>query len=908
MKRITTTLLAYFFLLTYSTNPLFGLTTLYEEQMINLGKRYERAGDYQKAFELYNNYQKENQFSEEIERRLRAVRPMLKKSQNVAPAPEKKSSPAKPKNDSSQLERVFALQVLTTRKDYRKAAEREKRKFESYGLESYLKEGSNLYLRCNPSENRSNLQSGIDILKKRRKDYFIVRDEIAMDSTSSKNDSQEIQKREPVARPTPVVQTPKKVEVTPTETIEEPKAVQPPVIARNPREESSSQSPALTQNPREALNNTPPALNRNPRDVLNRNPREALNNRPSNLHRLKGGKSKYTVNEGYKALNGKQLSKAKEIFGDILKYNEKDIDASFGYALAFMNEGDWIKAYITLGKVIEDTDREDIQKTYKSIRYNMNLKEGWKNVATSPDKAVSYFQKAGEVERTTDVSEGLAYAYSNNKEFDKAIPEAKKLYSEKKSFKSASLLIDAYLKAKQNENARSFFESLDPVFQANMEYNPKREEMIAEVEKLMELEEYHQAKSLLRELYLMFPTNMKVLLYFAQVYQAEKKYKSSLEYYRTVLAKEKDNVDSLMGISEIHIALEQYKDAIKVLEEIKLIDDKAEVDKIIADVKLKNHMKNEEFKEAKLLAKEMLLEDPTNLKLYVILGDLNMKEQRNRDAYFYYGRAFQLSPDSFEIRMKLLGLLLEQNLFDQTQTLLGKFDGFKMKADERTELRDFYIKFYKKYTAVSLEEKDYVYALKGAKAGLQMEPDDTFFIESAGWAGLNSKQYNDAIFYFSKILAKDPDNYTIRYGMGLAYVNLKQFEKAREYFRYAEKSIDIDLLYKVAEIYKDTGFKKDSYRVIKLIEELGKHSVVAQAPPPDKELAKVPVMESVSKTNSPRDSMNTYNPFIIGGTEASFKPPEVAQPVGTRTISEAVPTLVPEPEQIEIKKKSGSWF
>jgi len=226
----------------------------------------------------------------------------------------------------------------------------------------------------------------------------------------------------------------------------------------------------------------------------------------------------------------------------------------------------------------------------------------------------------------------------------------------------------------------------------------------------------------------------------------------------------------------------------------------------------------------------------------------------------------------------------------------------------------FYLKFYKKYTATSLEEKDYEYALKAAKSGLKMEPNDTFFIESAGWAGLNSKKYNDAIFYFSKILAKDPKNWTIRYGMGLAYVNLKQFDKAKEYFKSAEASNDIDLLYKIAEIYKDIGFKKDSYRVIKHIEELGRRKLAKKANS-QLEVTRKTEKKQVSATNeiptSSQDSfqvddLNTFNPFIIG--DSSYQTPTVS-PVPDLTLTQSLPDVVPEADTIEIKKKNGSkWF
>jgi cytochrome c-type biogenesis protein CcmH/NrfG len=917
MRQTTTTLLAYFSSLIFLTSSLSAVS-LYEQTTLNLGKKYEKDGNFEKALAIYVNYQNENAHSEQIAQRIVEITPKVGKGR-------KKSEPQKSVKREKSTGNYFAIQTLTTKRGYIAAAEREKRRIERFGLKCYLQQGNYLYLRCNPSKNREDLREGENILKSRGVDYFLVKDDnIPSELIENSTLSARVTEREERRVATPPKERERAVVTPPRE--RERVVVIPPRdreqrVVASPRDRENSGADSADREERE---NLPPPIARNPRELLTQNPRTVSEQNPREersrpgtaLHLLKGGKSQYTADQGYKALNAKQLSKAKEIFGDILKYNELDIDASFGYALAFMNEGDWLKAYVTLSKVIElAKDRDDIQKTYKSIIYNMNLKRGWKNVATEPDKSIAFFKKAGEVEMTADVSEGLAYAFNNSKDYDKAIPEAKKIFKKKKDFKSANLLIDVYLKAKREPEAEEFFNSLDPNFQANLTYNPKREKLLREVATLIKDQHYHQAKSLLRELYLMFPTNLEVLLDFGDVYSAEKRYKNATEYYQTVLNREATNKRALEGLSKVYIAEEKYSDALQLLTKLKE-DNTVNVDGLINSTKLKLYMKDGNKKEALVLAKEMLLDDPTNVELYLILGDVNIELQKTRDAYFYYGRAFQLEPDNFTIRMKLLELLLQQNLFDQTQTLLGKFEGYPLSPEQRNQLREFYVKFYKKYTAVSLEEKDYVYALRGAKSGLQMEPEDTFFIESAGWAGLNSKKYNDAIFYFNKMLAKDPKNHTIMYGLGLAYVNLKQLDKAKRYFKMAEGSNDADLLYKVAEIYKDIGFKKDSYRVVKLIEELGRRSLVKVAPKPQRREDRFAPVTATAMPQSPsyKDEINTFNPFLsMSGepkiTQTIVEPPteEFREPP-QQTISTSAPTVVPQPQEIEFKKKSGGFL
>jgi tetratricopeptide (TPR) repeat protein len=261
--------------------------------------------------------------------------------------------------------------------------------------------------------------------------------------------------------------------------------------------------------------------------------------------------------------------------------------------------------------------------------------------------------------------------------------------------------------------------------------------------------------------------------------------------------------------------------------------------------------------------------------------------------------------------MSLLNLLLEQKLFDQIQTILEQFKNYDLTPAQRTELKNFYKKYYKTYTATSLQDKDYKYALMGAKAGLQMMPNDLGLMESGGWAALNGGQYPDAVYFFSKIIAQKPDAYSQMYGLGLAYVNMKEMEKAKVAFKDAEKTPDRDLLYKIAGIYKDIGLKKDAYRVIKMLEKSSQKPKPSAAPAPasneptEEELSvapppKDPVPEA---GDSQRDNLNTFNPFLSEVEKPPPPPPPVQKPK-----PEPKPNIEPMQQAEPVKKKSGRWF
>jgi tetratricopeptide (TPR) repeat protein len=613
--------------------------------------------------------------------------------------------------------------------------------------------------------------------------------------------------------------------------------------------------------------------------------------------------SKFTLKEGYDALNGKNMNKAKEVFSDLIKFNPEDEGAVFGLALVFMNEGDWTKAYITLKPVAKKTKRKDIKETFVGITYNMYLKKGWKNVASRPDQSVKFFQEAQKIKDSSDISEGLSYAFNNNNESGKAIPHVMAVYKKKRDFKSAKMMVETYLKAEKKKEAEEFFYSLEPAYQANMKYNPKKQKAIDKVKKLIEEEKYREARGILRELYLLYPTDLDVLYSLGKVYESEKRYKKAIEYYRTVLSSEEGHKDALFSLSQIYMDQGKNEEAYKVLKELQ--KNKVKVEKYIDEVRLRMYLANDENKKAMELAKSLLLDNPTSVKLHTTLGELSEKMNQKREAYFYYARAYQMAPDDFKVRMKLLELLLEQKLFDQVQTVLGQFEGFPLKKSQKEELKDFYKQYYKTYTAVSLEDEDYEYALKAAKAGLQMMPDDMGLMESAGWAALNSKKYPEAVYYFSKIIAKEPDAYSQKYGLGLAYVNMKQMDKAKAAFKGAEATSDKELLYKIAGIYKDIGLKKDAYRVVKMLERgVPKASPKKKKKKNPEELDTKPVLSSApspeAEEEENKDSMDTYNPFL----QDPPKEIPLVQPINDPEPLPEQPTLNENP----VKKKSGRWF
>jgi tetratricopeptide (TPR) repeat protein len=585
--------------------------------------------------------------------------------------------------------------------------------------------------------------------------------------------------------------------------------------------------------------------------------------------------SKYTIKDGFDAVNTKQLKKAKTIFSELVAMNRTDPDANFGLALVFMQEGDWDKAARIIKSVLPHTDRKDIHDTYTSVLYNLHLKNGWKAVATAPEKSAKEFLKAKKIKSDSpDVAEGLSYAYNNAKKPDLAIPYVLQTYKNKPNFKTAEMVIKTYLAAEKKLEAEKFFNTLDPLIQVNMEFNPNRDRAIKEIEGHLKENQYRQAMSKLREIYLMYPTDLKVLFYMGKAYAGQDKTKRALEYFKTVLKRKPDHKEALTEVAHIYMKDEKDEKALEILHVLQKANVK--VDHFVEQIELRLFIKNKNYKEAEKLAKKMIANDPTNVKYYIILGDITKKDGRKRESYFYYAKAYQLEPNRFKVRMELLDLLLEQKLFDQVQIILEKFRGYEMTEDQTQELRTFYESYYKTYAAYSLGEEEYLDALRAAKAGLQMMPNDMGLMETAGWAGLNGKKYTDAVYFFKKIASQDLTAYSQRYGLGLAYVNMKQKNKALLAFQEAEQTQDRELLLKIAEIYKDIGEDKHAFRVIKRLEKQSSAPVG------------MPQTKTVKTNKSSRDDMNVYNPFL--GSLVPTAQPEPATPsIGSNNLQTLQP-------------------
>jgi tetratricopeptide (TPR) repeat protein len=228
--------------------------------------------------------------------------------------------------------------------------------------------------------------------------------------------------------------------------------------------------------------------------------------------------------------------------------------------------------------------------------------------------------------------------------------------------------------------------------------------------------------------------------------------------------------------------------------------------------------KKENLKELDLLAKRfidrgfynraldvygrILRQKPPKKKIfeyYVIIGDLyNLKKDYNLSLE-YYKKALEIHKNNVEVVVKIGNLFFEGNLFELAEKMFLealKIDKKSVKANRG--LGDL---FYKQ----GIYEKAINYYIKIPKEFYERE-----IIKNMAVSYKNLNKTNEAINILESFLVKHID-YELMFEMGLVYIKIDDYEKAKEWFLKSLKinANNFEICVYLASLYDLTGeYKK----------------------------------------------------------------------------------------------------
>lgn len=434
-------------------------------------------------------------------------------------------------------------------------------------------------------------------------------------------------------------------------------------------------------------------------------------------------------------------------------------------------------------------------------------------------KAIQYYEKTNaEKLRGDDKTHfqfKIAYAYFSRRAFDEALPYFNRLKRRDNQYQSAANYYAGYIYFEQKE----FNEALIDLERAaeNDAYKISTANMIANIyyQKKQYDELINYAENLLPSLSRLEALNIKLII--GDAYFEQNKYEQANEYFEEYRNESKSKMDRelLYRMGYVAYQLENYKEAIKLFEEVGIAKDSLSQFNAyyLGELYLKEEnyrFASNAYEQAKLLnfSEEIAEESHFQLaKLYLKQGNTTSAVNELSTFIEKYSRSSYLT----QANELLSEAYLNSNAYDQAIKFLESIDNKSLKLKAAYQKVTFYqgAEFFNQanyYRAMQLFQKSVEYPQNKSLLG------ETYF-----WMGESystGKKYKDAISSYEKSMrnSSSSDNWyaNLNYGVAHAYYNDKQFEKSLQYFKDYLKNG------KTATYYEDAVIRlADCYYVTK---------------------------------------------------------------------------------------------
>lgn len=362
-----------------------------------------------------------------------------------------------------------------------------------------------------------------------------------------------------------------------------------------------------------------------------------------------------------------------------------------------------------------------------------------------------------------------------------------------------------------------------------------------------------EAENALQELYLQTPSNIDILLRLGEVYSRQGEFSKAKEYYESVLTFAPDNFYALYGLAQTYYALCNYQSALTTYEQIDRKKWDAALTYNYKMAQIGSLIQTNNYTKAQQLTEDLFKKDPENLEVLRELA-LISEHLKSSNAIRYRTVVYQKSGRTDDL-IALLYALLNLERFTQTETYFNTLKDKTFSSEELSELKNLYLVYYHKLSSQQLSLKHFDAAERTARSGLLLAPNDPTLKENLAWSLLNQKRPADALLIFEQLLASNPSN-RLYYASAVSAYNAKNTKKSYGYLFKASKTTDVELLKKIAELYKNMGYSQEALDTIKLVEDY-RNNRPDLMPHQEKSLP-----EETSKPSETNDLNGIYNPFL----------------------------------------------
>jgi putative PEP-CTERM system TPR-repeat lipoprotein len=307
-----------------------------------------------------------------------------------------------------------------------------------------------------------------------------------------------------------------------------------------------------------------------------------------------------------------------------------------------------------------------------------------------------------------------------------------------------------------------------------------------------------------------------------RIYVAGKKYNDALLNYKKM--KEVSPRTGAFRLAGVHMIKKDYDDAIRELEMLMdLLGEKQgglsklsvnkKIDTSKIDVLLlmtEIYIKKNEYGNAEISAKEIISLVPDSDAGYKVLADVYVANNQFANAVTALEKAEQLSPDDLSIKLAKGRVYMSANDLNKAMIILRAIEksnpeyvqAHLLQANifEITDRNKDAVRKHKKVLALSpdnilsLNNLAYLYAegygpvdkaISLAQRAKKLTPNNGNVSDTLGWAYYQSGNYDEALKNFIEATKYIPDEPSIHYHIGLAFLKKEMKDKAEEQFKKA---------------------------------------------------------------------------------------------------------------------------
>jgi len=324
-------------------------------------------------------------------------------------------------------------------------------------------------------------------------------------------------------------------------------------------------------------------------------------------------------------------------------------------------------------------------------------------------------------------------------------PETKEELAEKKEMKK--LLGQAYMISKDYEKAISRYREI-------LKKNPKDiEARIAIADIFSWNKEYDKAIKEYEEVIKINPDNIAAKEKLATVYKWKKDYKKAEKLYKEVIRHDPKNLKAYASLGEIFTWQKKYRDAVYYLE-IALSKKKEEDLLLLYGQAL---LYSQDYKEARVIFKRMLEENPENIDARVCLADTYAYTKNFKKAIKLYKETLD-KKDSPLIKEKLADVMSWDKQYMASEKLYDEI--IKETGSDKVRLQKArMLGWARKYQKALKEYKKLAKDTGDPLIELEMKA------KKAYWNG----RVKHAIAYYTELIKKDPTNVEALFDLSQIY-------------------------------------------------------------------------------------------------------------------------------------------